>query len=44
MHYRCETKGAEFAIVVHARNVGDAKASACGDKGDACVAAFGGAS
>lgn len=39
VHYRCETREAEFAIVVHARNVGDAKASACGDKGDACVAA-----
>lgn len=39
VHYRCETKGAEFAIVVHARNVGDAKASACGGRGDACVAA-----
>lgn len=39
VHYRCETEGAEFAIVVHARNVGDAKASACGDKGDACITA-----
>jgi len=38
-HYRCEPEGGGFSIVVHARNVGEAKAKACGDKGDACTAA-----